>query len=94
MVAMPVATWSPWVKRYSPAGRAIGSNQEGGFCWMCDHKPVLKQIVKVTPSAIPSHAAVRSSWSALVKRGCGAGTFIATRAGRSNGPRRPTCRRR
>ena len=92
MVAMPVATWSPWVKRYRPAGRAIGSNQPGGFCWMCDQNPVAKQIVNVTPSAMPSHAAVRSSCSAL-REARSLAAFISAGGARSAGPRRPRRRR-
>ena len=79
MVAMPVATWRPCVKRYKPAGRAMRVEPGGGFCWRCDHRPVAKQMVNETPNAMPSHAAVRSSWSRLVNRGSVVGVFIAVR---------------
>ncbi len=52
--------------RYNPAGRDGHSNHDGG-CWMrCDSTPVAKHTVNDTPSAMPSSAAMRVSWSLLV----------------------------
>ena len=89
---MPVATWIPCVIRYRPAGRAGGSNHDGGFCWRCDHRPVAKHVVKRHPSAMPSHAAVRSSCNALVKRSLG-GLIVVHRGVRSDDRRPPMLRR-
>ena len=66
--AIPVATWTPCVTRYRPAGRDGHSNHDGG-CWMrWDSKPVRKQTEKHTPSAMPSTAATRSPWRASASR--------------------------
>ena len=39
-----------------PGRPGEGSNHLGGFCWRWDQKPVAKQTVNDTPSAMPSHA--------------------------------------
>ena len=52
--------------RYNPAGLDGHSNHDGG-CWMrCESTPVTKHTVNDTPSAMPSTAAMRVSWSLLV----------------------------
>src|SRR6266700_1764062 len=65
--ASPVATCTPWVTRYRPAGRDGHWNQLGGSWIRCESTPVTKHTVNVTPSATPRMAALRSSCSLLVK---------------------------
>ena len=58
----PVATWTPCVTRYSHDGCA-GIDRKptsSGCCARCETRPVRKHVKKLTPSAMPSSAAVRS----------------------------------
>ena len=76
---MPVATCTPGVTRYSHDGCAGIERKptSSGCCARCDARPVRKHVKKLTPSATPSSAAVRSECSAareraLAKRASGA----------------------
>src|SRR5581483_8471760 len=43
--AIPAATGTPWVTRYSPAGRAGTGNHDTGCWWAWENSPVRKHVV-------------------------------------------------
>ena len=78
MVAVPVATWTPWVTRYAQIGLAGSGSQDHGAYWYALTRPVTKQTRKQTPTTLPSRAVTTVERSGLLNLGhqCGLGRAV------------------
>jgi len=69
MVAVPVATWTPWVNRYPQAGRAGSGSQDHGSYWYRLRRPVTSEMLIAMASTRPRRAVSAVERTVLLKAG-------------------------